>query len=167
MYCRPFIGRKKRSTISSLFLSKKTMKMLLFRLYSRNRTGLSWQEHVSARIKLGQAPSEWLYQLKWVQKSSAEPGGPPRFSPGERWLIFADREGLGIALSERLKASQQECTLVYPEDRPSILNQVRYVYAPKAVRISSNYWNKLKLMDCSLIQRSFICGTWMSPRKRH
>ena len=106
--------------LQSVFINKDNDNAL-FHLYSRKKAGLPWQEHGSARIKLGKAPAEWLYQLKWVQKSSTKPLGPFPFNPGERWLIFADREGLGFTLSERLKASQQDCTLVYPEGRPDNL----------------------------------------------
>ncbi len=111
------LSDQKEHNLQSVFI-KEDNENALYHLYSRKKAGLPWQEHVSARIKLGQTPADWLYQSKWVQKSSTKAIGPPTFHPGERWLIFADREGLGNTLSERLKASQQDCTLVYPEARP-------------------------------------------------
>ena len=103
--------------LQSVFI-KEDNKNALFRLYSRRGAGLPWQKHVSIRIKLGQAPAEWLYQLKWTQKSLAEPENPPALASGGHWLIFADNDGLGIALAERLTAGHQTCTLVFPAGDP-------------------------------------------------
>jgi acyl transferase domain-containing protein/acyl carrier protein len=57
--------------------------------------------------------ADWIYQVRWLPKDlhrtseSAEPG---------RWLILADRHGLGTVLRERFEEHGQECELMFAED---------------------------------------------------
>jgi acyl transferase domain-containing protein len=50
--------------------------------------------------------AEWLYQLEW--RPSPREAGAAR-QAAERWLILADRGGIGEALAERLRARGDHC----------------------------------------------------------
>ena len=50
---------------------------------------------------------DWFYLPYWKPSSLALPR-PDTELPAGRWLIFADEEGLGLALAERLKAAGRE-----------------------------------------------------------
>ena len=58
---------------------------------------------------------EWLYEVAWSPEeghavASTEPG------PSGRWLVFADRGGVGASLGRRLAARGDTCVLVRPSD---------------------------------------------------
>ncbi len=54
--------------------------------------------------------SHWLYDIAW-QPKVRESQPVPQEKPGH-WLIFTDNEGIGVKLSERLKAQGERCVLV-------------------------------------------------------
>ena len=66
---------------------------------------------------LGLAPryawAEWVYELAW--QPAPREGGPGPDLAG-RWLVLADRGGVGRALAERLRAGGGECVLVSEGD---------------------------------------------------
>jgi malonyl CoA-acyl carrier protein transacylase len=52
----------------------------------------------------------WLYTIAWqsqVRKAT------PAIGTTKNWVIFTDNQGIGIPLSERLRAQGETCTLVY------------------------------------------------------
>ncbi len=51
----------------------------------------------------------------------------------ENYLIFADEKGLGEKLASRLKASGNECSLVYASNRYNQLNHWHYAIAPTEI----------------------------------
>nr|VFK48316.1 MAG: Acyl transferase domain-containing protein [Candidatus Kentron sp. TC] len=53
---------------------------------------------------------DWLYEIEWEARSRPSTTVIP--SPG-CWLIFADQGGMGNALAERIKESDNVCFLVY------------------------------------------------------
>ncbi|MCB0105804.1 MAG: SDR family NAD(P)-dependent oxidoreductase, partial [Caldilineaceae bacterium] len=61
---------------------------------------------------------EWLYQVTWQAAPLPVdvPGEPAAEAQvlGQHWLIFADTQGIGRDLAERLQADQATATLVYP-----------------------------------------------------
>ena len=60
---------------------------------------------------------DWLYRIVWSAERSnfAKTAGAP--FGFKRVLIFADRSGPATALSEKLKASSVDCTMVFKEDK--------------------------------------------------
>ena len=61
-------------------------------------------------------PAEWLYETKWIEKALAEGDDEqkPRNVAG-KWLIFADRSGVGEELAARLRAHGAEPRLLAAE----------------------------------------------------
>ena len=59
----------------------------------------------------GEATAGWLHRLEWrrVEGPAADATAPPG-----SWLILADREGVGQALADRLRAAGGAATLVRP-----------------------------------------------------
>ncbi|MBW4514700.1 MAG: aminotransferase class I/II-fold pyridoxal phosphate-dependent enzyme [Timaviella obliquedivisa GSE-PSE-MK23-08B] len=55
--------------------------------------------------------SEWLYKVNWQPKNLETQSSVEQ----KDWLIFADREGLGILLAKQLEMRGDRCTLVFSE----------------------------------------------------
>ena len=51
-----------------------------------------------------------MYQVAWEERPL--PGSQPSEEPPGRWLVFADRGGVGAALAEELRARGQDCQVV-------------------------------------------------------
>jgi myxalamid-type polyketide synthase MxaB len=61
----------------------------------------------------------WLYAQQWEaqpQVQTPQPTGQSRALSGQPWLIFADRQGIGAALSKGLQAQGAKTTLVYADE---------------------------------------------------
>nr|WP_239470693.1 type I polyketide synthase [Archangium violaceum] len=60
------------------------------------------------------ASREWVYEVSWPEKARAPRRDDARSgeAPG-RWLILADRTGVGDALAERMKARGERCTVLH------------------------------------------------------
>ncbi|PZO17593.1 MAG: short-chain dehydrogenase [Leptolyngbya foveolarum] len=54
---------------------------------------------------------DWLYKVQWQKKPIAVQSTA---SKPASWLIFADSQGIGLALSKQLSAGGHDCFLVYP-----------------------------------------------------
>ena len=54
---------------------------------------------------------DWLCTIDW--RPAPRVGVPPEPAPGERWLILADRQGVGDALADALEASGHEALIVH------------------------------------------------------
>ncbi|MFI5770551.1 amino acid adenylation domain-containing protein [Streptomyces sp. NPDC051658] len=80
-------------------------------------------EKASTTVGLGTIDS-WLAETVWIDSPfdpAADEGGvgpdsPSPVSTGGDWLVFADRQGVGDALSELLAARGERCQLVRPGD---------------------------------------------------
>lgn len=57
----------------------------------------------------------WMYEIDWQLQTRAEPVVSQPDQPGD-WLIFADQNGVGPALAERLQAQGERCVLVHTGD---------------------------------------------------
>ncbi|NUM52062.1 MAG: SDR family NAD(P)-dependent oxidoreductase [Candidatus Hydrogenedentes bacterium] len=66
----------------------------------------------SAQTVSASRVSDWLYQVKWIQKNNAtQPGAMP-----SRWLILADKSGAGDALAQRVRARGGSAIIVRAAD---------------------------------------------------
>ncbi|MGZ9234604.1 MAG: SDR family NAD(P)-dependent oxidoreductase, partial [Anaerolineales bacterium] len=70
---------------------------------------------------------DWLYKLDWEQ-SHASDANPPLSV--QRWLIFADQNGLGDSLAEKLQAQGASYTLVTPSDEYCQIDRNNYQLNP-------------------------------------
>jgi acyl transferase domain-containing protein/acyl-CoA synthetase (AMP-forming)/AMP-acid ligase II/acetylornithine/succinyldiaminopimelate/putrescine aminotransferase/acyl carrier protein len=64
-----------------------------------------------------QNAARWLQRVEWIAQAlpDAEPqSGDEAARQAKRWLIFADRQGVGKALAERLVGRGDSCVLVSP-----------------------------------------------------
>jgi acyl transferase domain-containing protein/surfactin synthase thioesterase subunit len=59
--------------------------------------------------------TDWLYHLRWIEQSLSPPQDTVAPEAPARWLIFADRGGVGEALADVLRQRQERCHLVYAE----------------------------------------------------
>jgi acyl transferase domain-containing protein/aryl carrier-like protein len=57
---------------------------------------------------------DWLYQIAWQSAALPHPVSEPTPEPGH-WLVFADRQGVGKALTGQLVAQGQSCVVVTPD----------------------------------------------------
>ncbi len=56
-------------------------------------------------------PDDWLYEMAWEPLPLGRGEAPQ--APG-RWLVFADRKGLGSALADGLRKAGAACAVVFP-----------------------------------------------------
>lgn len=57
---------------------------------------------------------DWLYEIQWHLKPHPQAMDTNGSQPSGCWLIFADADGIGEALAQRLQAQGQTSLLVYP-----------------------------------------------------
>lgn len=55
---------------------------------------------------------EWMYQVQWQAKQRAAPAWAGQPDQPGTWLIFADTQGVGATLAEKLKLREQRCVLI-------------------------------------------------------
>ncbi|MBI1357394.1 MAG: SDR family NAD(P)-dependent oxidoreductase [Acidobacteria bacterium] len=60
------------------------------------------------------ASDDWLYELAWEERPTPEPA--PKGDGTGRWLLVADRGGMGAALAEALRARGEAVELVFATD---------------------------------------------------
>jgi acyl transferase domain-containing protein/acyl carrier protein len=102
-----------------------------FQVFSRETTaGAKWTEHASGKVEALNASANWLYDLEWKKKQRQRNNVAPAAGRLGRWLIFADREGLGSNLAEVLQARGDECVLVYAGDSFQVQGPRRFCMAP-------------------------------------
>lgn len=88
-----------------------------FQVFSRESGATkNWTPHVSGKIAAGQAEADWLYDLEWKQKPRQHNTSEAPAGRTGRWLIFADRAGLGSNLAELLRTRGDECVLIFAGD---------------------------------------------------
>ncbi|HRW08129.1 MAG TPA: type I polyketide synthase, partial [Caldilineaceae bacterium] len=79
---------------------------------------------------------EWLYQVTWQAAPLPidVPGEPAtgEQGQGQHWLIFADTQGIGAALAERLQAAHAKATLVYPATAVAQIDEHIFAIRPTA-----------------------------------
>lgn len=69
-------------------------------------------------------------QLDDAESTEAEPLSPEPDTEAGHWLIFADAEGIGERLAEKLGETDQQCVLVYPNDEFQALGDGRFNVNP-------------------------------------
>ena len=97
-------------------------------------SGFRLQRAARAGRAAGDDPATWLYDISWVEQA-IEPGAPRQ--DRARWLILADRTGVGEKLAGELGEQGAECLLAYagansrpehPDDRivdPALPDEMR------------------------------------------
>ena len=81
----------------------------------------------------------WLYDLDWVAAPRADRGDEARQGPPCRWLILADRGGVGAALCRLLERRGDACVLV-PPPAPGERGQLDEALAGPPVRGAIHLW---------------------------
>lgn len=71
--------------------------------------------------------SDWLYEVAWQPK--ARENNLHHTQPGS-WLIFTQKQGIGIQLAELLKERGDRCILVYPGSAYNVDNAGNYYINP-------------------------------------
>ena len=74
---------------------------------------------------------DWLYQLAW-QTQALSPASAREPAQGERWLIFADRNGFAEAFAQELAKRGALCTLIYAGAAYHVDEKLRYHLNPQA-----------------------------------
>lgn len=72
------------------------------------------------------SPEDWVYELKWSE--SLLPVSSPR--PRGRWIVFADRGGLGASLGALLQPPSGHCVTVFAGRRYEALGEASYRIDP-------------------------------------
>jgi thioester reductase-like protein len=62
---------------------------------------------------------DWLYEIRWLEKSRQPSQLKEDTKKTRNWLILADRTGVGEALVQKLRDRHQNCFIVYP-DQPNL-----------------------------------------------
>ena len=57
--------------------------------------------------------SDWFYKIAWQAQKQITHSQPAQTKGN--WLIFADKSGIGLALSEQLQKHGELCTTIYPD----------------------------------------------------
>jgi myxalamid-type polyketide synthase MxaB len=79
-------------------------------------------------------PESWLHRLDWQPQPMPREGREPIANGMGRWLIFADRTGLGESLAARIHERGGECVLVEAaEDREAGEARSRAAGAPERI----------------------------------
>ena len=90
--------------------------------------GAEWTKCASGKIEPCEAKADWIYELVWKEKAldhstSATPPG--------RWLIFADRGGIGAAAAAAMTSRGQDCVLVFAGDSFEVQAPDRFCATPQ------------------------------------
>ncbi len=105
-----------------------------FQIFSRESNATTeWKPNVSGKIEAGQAEADCLYELEWKQKQLTPAGLELRTGQTGRWLIFADRGGVGSALAQLLESRGEDCVLVFVGDGFQVQRPNRFCAAPGQV----------------------------------
>jgi acyl transferase domain-containing protein/acyl carrier protein len=108
-----------------------------FAIYTRGTdtrgigAGDSWTENVSGKIEAGEADPDWFYELQWKEKNRQAGNSEWSKRPAGRWLIFADKGGLGATLAKLIESRGEECALVYAGESFRALGTREFVVSPK------------------------------------
>ena len=87
-----------------------------------------WTKHASGRVERGDAKADWIYELIWKEKALE-----PRTlaAPAGRWLIFADRGGIGAATAAAMTSRGEKCALVFAGESFEVQTEARFCAAPQ------------------------------------
>ncbi len=98
---------------------------ITFRIFSRpsEPENAVWVELAQGQIQRDLTELDWLYDPQWMP---SEPIVSQPLNKSEHWLIFADRNGLGQSLAEKISAAGVGTTLVHAGEQFKAENN-RYV----------------------------------------
>ena len=87
--------------------------------------------HDAIRRLVREPVTDWMFGIGWEPPAAAAPGAPP----GDGWTVLADREGVGEAVAERLRAAGAAVAVVHAAASPTGDGEARSVDAadPEAV----------------------------------
>jgi acyl transferase domain-containing protein/acyl carrier protein len=102
-----------------------------FQIFSRDTDDTKeWKPNVSGKIEVGEAGADCLYELEWKEKPYPPASSESRTRQTGRWLIFADRGGVGSTLARSLESHGEDCVLVSVGDRFQVQTPKRFCVAP-------------------------------------
>ena len=108
-----------------------------FAIYTRgfdtrgSGVGESWTENVSGKIEAGESDPDWFYDLEWKEKHRRAGNSEWSKRPAGRWLIFADKCGLGASLAKLLESRGEECALVFAGETFRALGTKEFEVSPQ------------------------------------
>lgn len=85
-----------------------------FQLFCQgSKPSSEWTKYASGKIEPREAQANWIYELVWKVKALNHSKSE---APAGRWLIFADRGGVGTAAASAMTSRGQDCVLVFAGD---------------------------------------------------
>jgi acyl transferase domain-containing protein len=88
-------------------------------VFSRNGAGPGWTRHALAELHIDHLAPEQMYAIEWRQRDRLPPPAEdPTVAGGGRWIVFADRSGIGGDLVQRL--AQRGDTSIVVEPGPEL-----------------------------------------------
>ena len=100
-----------------------------FELFCQSsESGAEWTKYASGKVEPSEAKADWIYELVWKEKALAH--STSAASAG-RWLIFADRDGIGAAAAAALTSRGQDCVLVFAGESFEVQSPARFCAAPQ------------------------------------
>jgi acyl transferase domain-containing protein/acyl carrier protein len=87
-----------------------------------------WTKYASGKIEPRQAKADWIYELVWKEKALDHSTSE---APAGRWLIFADRGGIGAAAAAAMTSRGQDCVLVFAGESFEVQGPARFCAAPQ------------------------------------
>ncbi len=90
--------------------------------------GAEWTKCASGKIEPSEAKADWIYELVWKEKA-LDHSSP--VAPVGRWLIFADRDGIGAAAAAAMTSRGQDCVLVFAGKSFDVQSPARFCAAPQ------------------------------------
>lgn len=75
--------------------------------------------------------ADWFYLPSWKSSRLPRPFNPRELVAGQRWLLFVDEQGVGMALAERLRAAGQEIITVKVGRQFDRLDETTYTLDPR------------------------------------
>jgi acyl transferase domain-containing protein/NAD(P)-dependent dehydrogenase (short-subunit alcohol dehydrogenase family)/acyl carrier protein len=115
-----------------LVLTENGPKQGSFEIFSRgSATDDSWTENVSGKIETGEADPNWFYEVQWKEKNRPAANSKWSEGPAGRWLVFADRSGLGATFAKLLESRGEECVLAFAGESFRALGTREFEVSPK------------------------------------
>ncbi|UQA57015.1 type I polyketide synthase [Polyangium aurulentum] len=84
----------------------------------------------STEAALPTALEQWLYEIAWQPSQRAERASDVSASGAGKWMILADRSGVGEALAARLTELGESSVLVHPGQTYACLDRDRFCIRP-------------------------------------
>jgi acyl transferase domain-containing protein len=100
-----------------------------FELFSQgSEPSAEWMKYASGKIEPCEAKADWIYELIWKEKA-LDHSTPA--APAGRWLIFADRGGIGAAAAAAMTSRGQDCVLIFAGESFEVQAPARICVEPQ------------------------------------